>query len=202
MRWVQTPNVLVIGDSVSAGYTPFLRSALGATANVQHGPDNAGGGNADGSGYGVLCMPYFTRTPTYTLPKWKVITFNFGLHDGGTSLANYTANMENITTTLVAIAKETGATLIYVTTTIPGGSAEPTTAPDNIKVQQLNVAALSVIAKAAHPITVLDLYATMKACGAACATCKPHCEPTGYQYLVTNGLAPAVKKALLDRVRR
>jgi hypothetical protein len=80
------PNVLVIGDSVSEGYTPFLRAALGASANVQHGPDNTGGGSADGSHYGELCTPYFIRTPLHALPPWRVITFNFGLHDGATSL--------------------------------------------------------------------------------------------------------------------
>ena len=69
------PNVLVIGDSVSEGYTPFLRAALGASANVQHGPDNTGGGSADGSHYGELCTPYFIRTPLHTLPSWRVITY-------------------------------------------------------------------------------------------------------------------------------
>lgn len=69
------PNVLVIGDSVSEGYTPFLRAALGAPANVQHGPDNTGGGSADGSHYGELCTPYFIRTPLHTLPSWRVITY-------------------------------------------------------------------------------------------------------------------------------
>jgi len=188
------PNVLVIGDSVSAGYTPFLRAGLGAAANVQHGPDNAGGGNADGSGYGRLCTPYFVRTPTGTLPKWKVITFNFGLHDGPTDLGAYTDNLANITTTLVGVAADTGASLLYVTTTIPGGAAEPASAPDRTKVEQLNAAALKVVA--AHNIAVVDLYATMEACGAACDGCKPHCGPDGYAYLVEHGLLPAVRKLL------
>jgi hypothetical protein len=94
-------NVLIIGDSVSAGYHAAVGAALASVANVQHGPDNAGGGNADGSFYGKLCVDYFVRTPLHTLPPWDVITYNFGLHDGvgtetgggmiGTSIANYTA---------------------------------------------------------------------------------------------------------------
>ena len=46
------PNVLVIGDSVSEGYIPYVKAALNGTANVGHGPDNAGGGAADGAAYG------------------------------------------------------------------------------------------------------------------------------------------------------
>ena len=41
------PNVLIVGDSVSDGYIPYVQKALAAVANVQHGPDNAGGGCAD-----------------------------------------------------------------------------------------------------------------------------------------------------------
>jgi hypothetical protein len=74
------PNVLIVGDSVSAGYISYVRDAFNGSsngftvgeerfngnlpaANVQHGPDNSGGGNADGVGYGLLCTKYFVRTP-------------------------------------------------------------------------------------------------------------------------------------------
>eukprot|EP00041_Stephanoeca_diplocostata_P029935 m.893447 g.893447 ORF g.893447 m.893447 type:complete len:293 (+) comp23660_c1_seq2:155-1033(+) len=187
------PNVLVIGDSVSAGYTPFLRSALGASANVQHGPDNAGGGNADGASYGSLCTKYFIRTPTFKLPDWKVITFNFGLHDAGDTDSAYRAYMENITATL---QHDTGPAthLVYFTTTIPEGSAEPAGDPNNVRVRAQNAIATDIMRQ--HNIPVVDLYATMEACGTACVACKPHCEPAGYEYLVTNAIAPAVKKLL------
>ena len=73
---------------MSAGYTPYVRSSLAPSAvSVQHGPDNAGGGNADGVGYGKLCTRYFVRTPEHELPPWDVITFNYGLHDGDDSNA-------------------------------------------------------------------------------------------------------------------
>lgn len=32
------------GDSVSAGYISYVQAGLQNVANVQHGPDNAGGG--------------------------------------------------------------------------------------------------------------------------------------------------------------
>ena len=90
------PNVLVIGDSVSDGYMPVVAKALNGTANAQHGPNNAGGGCADGAAYGALCTKYFVRTPHYELPPWDVITFNYGLHDGGDTNASYLANIESI----------------------------------------------------------------------------------------------------------
>ena len=51
------PNVLIIGDSVSDGYTSYVRSGLNTTANVGHGPDNSGGGCADGVLYASEISP-------------------------------------------------------------------------------------------------------------------------------------------------
>jgi hypothetical protein len=78
----------------------------------------------------------------------------------------------------------------------------------------------------ARKITVVDLYATMTACGnvtcGVCSqrlistigtgshatlqlhdrvrgragSCKPHCGAAGYNYLVDNAIVPAIKKAL------
>ena len=59
------PNVLLVGDSVCSGYAPFVRAALSASANVQHGPDNSGGGNADGTGYGWVRLERQPATATH-----------------------------------------------------------------------------------------------------------------------------------------
>ena len=99
------PNVLVIGDSVSDGYMSFVAKALNGTANAQHGPNNAGGGCADGAAYGALCTNYFIRTPHYELPPWDVITFNYGLHDGADTNTSYLANIESISDELLAAGK-------------------------------------------------------------------------------------------------
>ena len=51
---------------------------------------------------------------------------------------------------------------------------------------------------AARKITVVDLYATMTACGnVTCGSCKPHCGAAGYNYLVDKAIVPAIKKALV-----
>ena len=190
------PNVLVIGDSVSAGYTPALRAALSGKANVQHGPDNAGGGNADGVGYGALCAGFFARTPKYRTIAWDVITFNFGLHDGATANDVYRTNL----TTVHALVRDAAPTakLVYILTTVPDMGS-----PGNLqdqKVQQLNSIAKEVMDTGAgsnsSAVTVVDLHATMLTCGDACKSCAPHCGPDGYQYLVDHALAPAVKAAI------
>lgn len=59
-----TSKLLVIGDSISIGYAPYL---VGST----HNP-----GNANNSTYGLAHLDAWLGTT-----NWEVITFNFGIHD-------------------------------------------------------------------------------------------------------------------------
>jgi len=65
------PRVLIIGDSISVGYTLPVRKLLASEANVQRIPMNGGT-----SGNGVFQMEAWLGKQ-----KWDVIHFNFGLHD-------------------------------------------------------------------------------------------------------------------------
>ena len=199
------PNVLIVGDSVSDGYIPHVQAVMHNTTNVQHGPNNAGGGCADGVGYGAWCTKYFVRTPQFTLPPWDVITFNYGLHDGADTNASYLSGISSIADQLIDTAKSANPSkpsrLIYFQTTIPGGAnsvpGEPVS-PNDQRVIELNDIAKGVMDS--RNITVVDLYATMTACGKLCSGCKPHCSnPAGYQYLVDHAIVPAIKKALLQQ---
>lgn len=69
-------NVLVIGDSVSIGYTPFVAKALSAVAVVQHAPWGGDGG-AEETAYGVQCLDYFLHSSAGTLFKADVVMFNW-----------------------------------------------------------------------------------------------------------------------------
>lgn len=71
------PNVLIIGDSISLGYTPFVQEMLKGKANVYR-PTTADGGrlNCEGTTKGVKMIDEWLATK-----KWDVIHFNFGLHD-------------------------------------------------------------------------------------------------------------------------
>jgi hypothetical protein len=52
-------NVLVIGDSISLGYTPFLAAALADVALVQHAPWSGDGGSEEAA-YALQCaLPFY-----------------------------------------------------------------------------------------------------------------------------------------------
>ncbi len=122
------PRVLLIGDSISMGYTLPVRAALAGRANVHRPPVNCGD-----TARGVQSVDTWLGTG-----KWDVIHFNFGLHDlkyldasgqladaakGGklvASVETYEANLRKI----VARLKQTGAKVIFATTTpVPAGTA-------------------------------------------------------------------------------
>ena len=123
------PNVLLIGDSISIGYTLAVRDELRGEANVFRPATNCG---PTTNGLQSLGQWLGQR-------QWDVIHFNFGLHDmkymgpGGEDrvdpesagsyqqvpIEQYAANLH----ILVARLKRTGATLIWrETTPVPQGA--------------------------------------------------------------------------------
>lgn len=58
-------NVLIIGDSVSIGYTPFVATELASVALVQHSPWGGDGG-AEETKYGANCIQNLIRAPDGT----------------------------------------------------------------------------------------------------------------------------------------
>jgi lysophospholipase L1-like esterase len=114
------PRVLLIGDSISIGYTMPVRKLLEGKANVHRIPTNGGP-----TKNGVANIEKWLGTG-----KWDVIHFNWGIHDlkympdGKRQVepADYEANLRK----LVATLKATGAKLIWATTTpIPDGELNP-----------------------------------------------------------------------------
>jgi len=121
------PNILIIGDSISIGYTLPVRMQLKGRANVFRPPINCG---ATIRGLELIEEWLGER-------KWSVIHFNFGLHDlkyvdESSQMADppesgkqfvpieqYEVNLDQIVTRLEA----TGAHLIWCSTTpVPEGS--------------------------------------------------------------------------------
>jgi lysophospholipase L1-like esterase len=122
------PRVLLIGDSVSVGYTLAVRKNLEGKANVHRPPANCGS-----TKIGLRDLDKWLGAG-----KWDVIHFNFGLHDLGYRFDNdsnsdakgnyarpdngghqnappdqYEKNLRE----LAARLKKTGAKLIFATTT-------------------------------------------------------------------------------------
>ena len=69
-------NVLVVGDSVSIGYTPFVAKMMAATAFVQHSPWGGDGG-AEETLYGANCIDNLVRAPDGTPLSPDVLMFNW-----------------------------------------------------------------------------------------------------------------------------
>lgn len=181
------PRVLLIGDSISIGYTLDVRKLLEGKANVHRIPTN-GGPTPNG----------LTNLKTWLGDKkWDVIHFNWGLHDikfivgdnkstivpattpGATHqvpLADYEKNL----TTLVAQLKATGAKLIWCSTTpvvaeTPGRHTE-----DVIK---YNEAAARVMKAAGVATDDLYAYALPRLGDGNQLPKNVHYSPAGYKML-------------------
>jgi lysophospholipase L1-like esterase len=137
------PRVLLIGDSVSRGYTLPARAALAGVANVHRAPANCGPTAA-----GLKNLEVWLGEG-----KWDVIHFNFGIHDRATPPADYVKRLEEI----VARLERTGAKLVWASTTpIPDNPAQKQTARSIV---DRNALAAEVMRK--HGIPVDDLFAAI-----------------------------------------
>lgn len=162
------PNVLIIGDSISIGYTPFVKDLLRHYANVFRPVyENGKPENCAGTTKGVTEIKRWIGKT-----KWDVIHFNFGLHDikhvdpvtGENSknpdhphqadLKQYKKNL----TEIVSKLKDTGAKLIFATTTpYPDKVGGPLRKPGmHIKYNQV---AIKIMNK--NEVTINNLHAFM-----------------------------------------
>ena len=155
------PQVLIIGDSISIGYTPHVKEMLEGKAVVTHHRGNAGP-----TIRGLVHIDEWLGDT-----EWDVIHFNWGLWDiygweyvkEDRSPAMYEKRLE----ILVQRLKKTGAKLIWGTTTPVCPEAEVTMRrrfssdviiPVSLERQYLD-AAIRVMKK--HDIQINDLYAVM-----------------------------------------
>lgn len=158
------PRVLLIGDSISIGYTKPVTELLKEKAEVQRVKGNAGH-----TGMGIANLPKWLDKQH---GKWDVIHFNWGLWDlcyrnpesktqghrdkvkGAITHTpeQYRANLEKI----VPMLKATGAKLIWASTTpVPEGEAGRKVGDDLI----YNRIAAEVMKK--HDIPINDLHAAI-----------------------------------------
>lgn len=137
------PRVLLIGDSVSRGYTQAARKALAGKANVHRAPANCGP-----TASGLKNIEVWLGDG-----KWDVIHFNFGIHDRNTPIADYTQRLEQLTERM----KKTGAKLVWASTTpIPDDPAQRQTAASIV---DRNAAAAELMKK--YGVAIDDLFAAI-----------------------------------------
>lgn len=185
------PRVLLIGDSISIGYTLGVREKLKGKANVHRIPQNGGATDV-----GLEKMKAWLGDG-----KWDVIHFNFGLHDAKfasettlrTSREQYAENLRK----LVMQMKTTGAKLIFATTTpVPnGGVLSPTRKFDNI--EERNRIAVQVMRE--EGVVVDDLYqAVLPVQEKVGRPNDVHYSPEGYKVLAT-AVAASIETQLPKR---
>lgn len=198
------PNVLILGDSISIGYTLPVRKALEGKANVfrpmrpNRQPDNCGD-----TTIGLANIDKWLGDT-----RWDVIHFNWGLWDLcyrhpqskeqgnrdkvkgklSTTPDDYEKNLEKLVTKL----KATGAKLIWASTTVvPDGEVGRFVGDD----AKYNAIAARVMER--HRIPINDLHATSKTFPPTLFT-KPgdvHFTPEGSAKLATQ-VAEQISKAL------
>lgn len=143
------PRVLLIGDSISMGYTVPVRSLLKGKANIHRIPDN-GGPTTNGLAHLKKWLGD---------GKWDVIHFNWGLHDlkmmsDGKHQVSAEAYEKHLRE-LVRRLKATGAKLIWASTTpVPEGKLNPPRA--NADVLAYNAIAKKIMQE--NQIPTDDLY--------------------------------------------
>lgn len=167
------PRVLLIGDSVSVAYTLAVRKELTGVANVHRPAANCGSTKTALGSYGL------ERWLAGENAKWDVIHFNHGLHDLSYRFADdkdknakgeyasptngghqnvppveYEKNLRKI----IARLKQTGAKLVFATTTpVPESDAAKYVKDSE---QPYNEVAKKVMAE--EGVAVNDLWALVK----------------------------------------
>jgi len=154
------PKVLIIGDSISIGYTPYVKKHFSGEAIVQHNP-----GNAQHTGTGLQKIDEWLGDE-----KWDIIQFNWGLWDlcyrdpdskvqgnrdkvNGEITYDIEAYMSNLDSIVSMLQSKTEAKLIFVTTTYVPENEAGRFSEDAVR---YNDAAKTIMKK--HGVNVNDIY--------------------------------------------
>lgn len=163
-EYTAKPKILIIGDSISIGYTPFVKEALSSKYDVFHNL-----GNAQHTGTGLENISKWIGNEDY-----DIIQFNWGLwdlcyrhpeskHQGNRdkvngkvtfSIEDYKANLDSI---IKILKTKTKAKLVFVTTTYV-----PTNEVGRFQndANKYNEAAKEIMKK--NDIPINDIYAKSK----------------------------------------
>jgi acyl-CoA thioesterase-1 len=200
-------RLLILGDSISIGYTPFVQKMLEGEMTVLRPMRGEKPENCSGTTYGVANIDRWLQIDG---GKWDVIHFNWGLHDlkhvvpgdpkGATSdkaedppqatVEAYEKNLRQI----VGKLKATGAKLIFATTTpVPEGKMRVfRTDADAVR---YNEAALRVMKENGIPVNDLYGFAKPRLAEIQIQPANVHFTPKGSEALAAE-VVKAVRAAL------
>ena len=145
---------MILGDSISIGYTPRVRKLLDGKANV-HRPKT----NCRWSAFGNEKVVEWIGEE-----KWDVIHFNFGLWDwygwkqeNKATPESYAKNLDGIVEKL----RSSGTTLVFAVTTPPciGPEGKVKLIVTQERAEEFNRAALAVMKK--HGLAINNLYSVI-----------------------------------------
>ena len=185
------PRVLLVGDSISIGYTVATREALAGKANLHRAPTNCGP-----TIRGLEGLDKWLGDG-----RWDVIHFNWGLHDlkriegkHQVPIAEYEKNLGE----LVKRLKKTGAALVWCSTTpVPEGCSPPRSDEDTVA---YNAVAKKIMDE--NGIAINDLYAfALPRLKEIQRPANVHFTPEGSAVLAKQ-VAAAITKALEKRVKK
>ena len=199
------PTVLLLGDSISIGYSPYVRDALAGIANIVR-PSDAQGMliNCGSTAFGVEELDAWLAEC-----KADIIHFNWGLHDiayrhpdaqvygnrdkinGTLSVTpfDYAQNLQIIVQKL----RTTGAKLVWATTTVVPPDEAGRFVGDEVK---YNAIAQNIMQQMDIPVN--DLYAVTAPFAASMFVCPGdvHYTEEGYQIVarqVVDALMPLLR---------
>lgn len=195
------PKVLIIGDSISIGYTPRVVDLLEGKVLVKHNP-----GNAQHTGTGLQKLDDWIGET-----DWDVIHFNWGLWDlcyrhpeskvqgrrdkvRGTLTTSIDAYEKNLDQLVARLAKTNAALIWASTTVVPEGEAGRKLGDD----ERYNAAAARVMEK--HGIPINDLHALTKEFGPELFSGPGNVHFTGEGYdKIARQVAAAIEEAIDKR---
>lgn len=198
------PAVMVVGDSVSDGWTPVLEALLENRSSVVHSPGELQDGGARSTSNLNQCFDYLFSTANLKplpLTSSDTILINFGLHDynlGDDGVDEYRQEYTLGLERAKKIADSTKTRLIVLGTT-PAHNVGTTLSEQqatDATVRKLNVAAASIAQSLG--LQFVDMHSPLiDICGPvpwadngtdACELCAPDCKrlsvhytPAGYQ---------------------
>ena len=158
------PRVLLIGDSISMHYVPYVRELLRKEAQVFH-PSETVETNCESTLKGIQRIDAWLGDE-----RWDLIHFNFGLHDlkyvdargivkvdvsQGRQLLSLDQYEQNLRALVVRL-KETGAKLVWCSTTPVPPGAHGRVAGDEVR---YNEVAAKVMRENGIPINDLHAFA-------------------------------------------
>lgn len=186
----ELPRVLIIGDSISMGYTLAVREKLEGEANVHRAPVNCGS-----TACGLEHLEDWLGDG-----EWDVIHFNFGLHDlkimesgeHQVPIDQYEENLEQ----MVPRLKQTGAEVVWASTTpVPDPVGGPKRRPEDV--MKYNKIAEAVMRE--HSVAIDDLYEfALPQLKIIQVPENVHFSPEGYEVLARQ-VAESIRQALIGQ---